>query len=222
MFQAWAVKMAKIAAHSAPSWLPGNSPMKNTTVKVRKPSTGTDCRMSSAGMMTSAGLAALGGERGDHEGEQQRGEDRREHPHRGAQRIFGQVARIERDRRDVQARQRRLHLVGAVRHRDDEPEQEDEDHPVVRIRNEAARPKAERRPGRDFRDRRTHGTGLMWYPLGSQHDRPRDDHGERGQAPATAGEDMLLELILSLLMFTAVAIGRGIRPMSRAAMRPTG
>ena len=33
--------------------------MKNTTVKVRKPSTGTDCRMSSAGMMTSSALRLL-------------------------------------------------------------------------------------------------------------------------------------------------------------------
>jgi len=51
MFQAWLVKIAKIEAHSAPSWLPGNNPMKNATVKVRKPSTGTDCNMSRAGMM---------------------------------------------------------------------------------------------------------------------------------------------------------------------------
>ena len=69
MFQAWLVKIAKIAAHSAPSWLPGNRPMKNTTVKVRKPSTGTDCRMSSAGMMHQLGLAALGCQRADDEGE---------------------------------------------------------------------------------------------------------------------------------------------------------
>ncbi len=33
MFQAWLVKMAKIAAHSAPSTLPGNSDRKKTTVK---------------------------------------------------------------------------------------------------------------------------------------------------------------------------------------------
>ena len=56
MFQAWAVKMAKIAAHSAPITLPGKSCRKNVTVKVRKPSTGTDCRMSSAGRMTSSAL----------------------------------------------------------------------------------------------------------------------------------------------------------------------
>ena len=49
MFQAWLVKMAKIAASSAPSTWPGNRPMKNTTVKVRKPRIGTDCRMSSTG-----------------------------------------------------------------------------------------------------------------------------------------------------------------------------
>ena len=52
LVQAGAVKIAKMAAHSAPNSLPGNSPTKKVTVKVRKPSTGTDWRMSSAGMMT--------------------------------------------------------------------------------------------------------------------------------------------------------------------------
>ena len=41
MFQAWAVKMAKMAAASTPISLPGNRPMKKVTVKVKKPSTGT-------------------------------------------------------------------------------------------------------------------------------------------------------------------------------------
>ena len=59
MFQAWLVKMAKIAAHSAPNSLPGKRRRKNTTVKVRKPSTGTDCRMSSAGTITSSALRLL-------------------------------------------------------------------------------------------------------------------------------------------------------------------
>ena len=49
MFQAWLVKMAKMAASSAPRTRPGNRPMKNTTVKVRKPRIGTDCRMSRIG-----------------------------------------------------------------------------------------------------------------------------------------------------------------------------
>ena len=62
MFQAWAVKIAKIAAHSAPSSLPGKSPRKNVTVKVRKPSTGTDWRMSRAGMMTSSAFRLLAAE----------------------------------------------------------------------------------------------------------------------------------------------------------------
>ena len=59
MFQACAVKMAKMAAHSTPSSLPGNSPMKKVTVKVRNPSTGTDCRMSSAGTITSSAFLLL-------------------------------------------------------------------------------------------------------------------------------------------------------------------
>ncbi len=59
MFQAWLVKIAKIAAHSAPSWLAGNRCRKNRTVKVRKPSTGTDCRMSRAGTITSSALRLL-------------------------------------------------------------------------------------------------------------------------------------------------------------------
>ena len=49
MFQAWLVKIAKIAANSAPSTRPGASAMKNTTVTEMKPRIGTDCRMSSSG-----------------------------------------------------------------------------------------------------------------------------------------------------------------------------
>ncbi len=52
MFQAWAVKMAKIDAHSRPSDESGNRATKNVTVTVRNPSTGTDCRMSSIGIRT--------------------------------------------------------------------------------------------------------------------------------------------------------------------------
>ena len=44
--------MAKIEAHSSPSSLPGNSAMNAVTVKVRKPSTGTDWRMSRIGIRT--------------------------------------------------------------------------------------------------------------------------------------------------------------------------
>ena len=49
MFQAWLVKIAKIAANSAPSTRPGASDMKNTTVTEMKPRIGTDWRMSSSG-----------------------------------------------------------------------------------------------------------------------------------------------------------------------------
>ena len=54
MFHAWLVKIAKIAASSSPSTRPGNRFMKNTTVKVRNPRIGTDCRMSSIGIRISA------------------------------------------------------------------------------------------------------------------------------------------------------------------------
>ena len=52
MFQAWLVKMAKIAASSAPRVLPGKRPRKKVTVKDRKPRIGTDCRTSSTGIST--------------------------------------------------------------------------------------------------------------------------------------------------------------------------
>ena len=52
MFHAWAVKIAKMLAHSTPSRLPGNSAMNPVTVIERNPSTGTDWRMSITGSMT--------------------------------------------------------------------------------------------------------------------------------------------------------------------------
>ena len=107
MFQAWLVKIAKIAASSSPITLPGNRFMKNTTVKVRNPRIGTDCRMSSTGISTSAGPPALrrGGAVG--EGEQQRGRQRGEHAQRGAHRVFRQVDGVEADLR------RRPGVIGA-------------------------------------------------------------------------------------------------------------
>ncbi len=59
MFQAWAVNTRKTEAHSAPSSEPGNKFRKKTKVKVRKPSTGTDCSTSSAGTTISAALRLL-------------------------------------------------------------------------------------------------------------------------------------------------------------------
>ena len=50
MFHAWLVKMAKTAASSAPITREGIRARKNVTVNEMKPSTGTDCRMSSAGI----------------------------------------------------------------------------------------------------------------------------------------------------------------------------
>ena len=50
MFQAWLVKIAKMAASSAPMVLPGKRLRKKVTVKERNPRIGTDCRISSSGM----------------------------------------------------------------------------------------------------------------------------------------------------------------------------
>lgn len=59
MFHAWHVKIAKIATSSAPSTHPGASDMKNTAVTEIKPSTGTDCRMSSSGTSSSSARRLL-------------------------------------------------------------------------------------------------------------------------------------------------------------------
>ena len=50
MFQAWLVKIAKMAASSAPIVLPGKRLRKKVTVNERKPRIGTDWRMSSTGI----------------------------------------------------------------------------------------------------------------------------------------------------------------------------
>ncbi len=114
MFQAWLVKIAKIEAHSAPSWLPGNRPMKKVTVKVRKPSTGTRLEDVERGDDDHLGAAALRRQGRDDEGEDQRRDDRREHPQRRAQRVFGQHCRIERDRRARQPGERGPHAGDPV------------------------------------------------------------------------------------------------------------
>ena len=59
MFQACEVKMAKIAAHSTPSRLPGNSAMKGAMAMAWKPRMGTDCRMSSIGIMAFSAVRNL-------------------------------------------------------------------------------------------------------------------------------------------------------------------
>ncbi|CAM5628485.1 hypothetical protein SRIMM317S_04409 [Streptomyces rimosus subsp. rimosus] len=54
MFHTSAVKTAKTDAHSRPSVECGNSATNPVTVILRKVSTGTDCRMSTAGTITLA------------------------------------------------------------------------------------------------------------------------------------------------------------------------
>src|SRR3981081_1439668 len=52
MFHACDVKIAKIAAHSTPSRLPGNNAMNGAIAIAWKPRIGTDCRISSSGIIT--------------------------------------------------------------------------------------------------------------------------------------------------------------------------
>ena len=98
MFQAWLVKIAKIAAHSAPSTRPGNRPRKNVTVNDRKPRIGTDCSTSRMRDQHHLGAPALGRDRRIGQREQQRGRQRQEHAQGSAQRVIGQVGIIEADR----------------------------------------------------------------------------------------------------------------------------
>ena len=59
MFQAWLVKIAKIAAHSGPSRLPGNSLIQPVTVIVRKLRIGIDCKMSRMGIRIFSAMRLL-------------------------------------------------------------------------------------------------------------------------------------------------------------------
>ena len=108
------MKIAKIAAHSAPSWLPGNRRHKERDGKGEKAEHRHRLQDVERRHDHELGLAALRGQCRDDEGEQQRREDRGEHPQRGAQGIFRQVRRVERDRGDIELRQRRAHLARAM------------------------------------------------------------------------------------------------------------
>src|SRR6202035_853803 len=80
MFQAWLVKIANTQASSPPNTLPGNKFMKKTTVKVRKPRIGTDCRISSSGISTISARRAFCAQGAEMEGEKIGPENSRRHP----------------------------------------------------------------------------------------------------------------------------------------------
>jgi hypothetical protein len=72
MFQACEVKIAKMAAHSTPSRLPGNSAMNGAMAIAWKPRIGTDCSTSSSGTMHLFRARQRVGDDGEREREQQR------------------------------------------------------------------------------------------------------------------------------------------------------
>ena len=144
MFQAWLVKMAKIAAHSAPNSLPGNRRRKNTTVKVRKPSTGTDCRISSAGTITSSAvrlLAASVATTKVNSSETMMAANMRK---RRAQGVFRQVGGVERHGLAGQPRGGRRHFVRAMGDQHEDARDQDEDREIVEIGEEALAAQPER------------------------------------------------------------------------------
>ena len=91
MFQACDVKMAKIAAHSTPSRLPGKRAMKPVTVIERKPRIGIDCRMSSSGTITRSAVLYFAATVANTHENSERGAEREEHAQRRAQQVVGQV-----------------------------------------------------------------------------------------------------------------------------------
>ncbi len=92
-------------------------------------------------MMTSSALRLLAARVATTKVKTQRCEDRREHAQGGAQRVFGQVARIERDRRNVEPFERRAHLVRAMGDRRKRPGDQDEHDDIVEIGIRPRRPR---------------------------------------------------------------------------------
>ena len=76
------------------------------------------------------GAPALGGERRIDEGEDDRADDREQHPHRGSQRVVRKIGRIERYRRDVECRQRKRSLFAAIDDQHHGADHEDQRHRV--------------------------------------------------------------------------------------------
>ena len=103
MFQACEVKIAKIAAHSAPRIEPGKSPRKKVTVKDRKPEDRYRLQDVEQWNEDELGAPALGGKRRVDESEDQRGGDGGEHAQRRAQGIIGQEHIVERNQASAQA-----------------------------------------------------------------------------------------------------------------------
>ena len=133
MFQAWLVKIAKIAAHSAPSVEPGNSAEEKSHREGQKPRIGTDCSTSSSGTRTRSARRLLAAQRRVSEGEDQRDKHRREHPQRRAQGIIGQVAVIERQAGGLLGVQRQGHAARAVAHQHEHAQHQNERREIPQI-----------------------------------------------------------------------------------------
>jgi len=85
------------------------------------------------------GSPAFGGERSIGDGEEQRCDHCRQHPQGRAQRIFGQVDRIERNDRLLELQERRQGLVGALCCKQQQPEDEWKSYDVPEVRDQTPR-----------------------------------------------------------------------------------
>ena len=111
MFQAWLVKMAKIAAHSAPNVLPGKRREEERHREGQEAQHRHRLQDVERGQDEQLGAPALGGERRHDESEDQRSHDGGEHAQHRAQGIFRQVGGIEAHRLAGKPRGGRGHLA---------------------------------------------------------------------------------------------------------------
>ena len=117
MFQAWLVKMAKIAASSAPERVAGEEAEEERDGEGQEAQDRHRLEDVQDRDQHHLPAAALGRERRVGEGEDEREEQRREHAQRGAERVIGQVAVVERDHVFLRRRQRGRDAVVALRDR---------------------------------------------------------------------------------------------------------
>jgi hypothetical protein len=129
MFQAWLVKIAKIAAHSAPS----REPQKESDSEGKKSENRNGLKNVEQGNEHHFGAAAFCGERRVNKGEDQRNGHRREHPQRRAKTVIGKLPIIEREICRARRGERRRHLPRAVTYENEQAEYEDKPDKIPNI-----------------------------------------------------------------------------------------
>ena len=133
MFQAWLVKIAKIAAQFRAKLAARKQVHEEDHGKGEKAQHRHRLQDIERGNDDALGLFALGGERRDDKGEQQREAQRREHPERGQERVMRQVPGVERYRLEFEARERLMHRFRRMRHPNKKRANGEEDDGIVAV-----------------------------------------------------------------------------------------